>query len=106
MRYEVEQQIYEIDNAIFLLNLLNEPNMENPTKAELTESLKMANSCMKLMMRELAKKDITLKELNEDLRGEDNAHTITEKLEDMSKDIDKMNEVLDKSIEENEIGKN
>lgn len=74
MRYEVEQQISKIDNAMFLLNLLDDDSMDNPTEEELTESLKMATSCMKLMMRELAKKDITLKELNEELRGESHNH--------------------------------
>lgn len=74
MRYEVEQQINKIDNAMFLLNLLDDDSMDNPTEEELTESLKMATSCMKLMMRELAKKDITLKELNEELRCESYSH--------------------------------
>lgn len=74
MRYEVEQQISEIDNAMFLLNLLNDDSMDNPTEEELTESLKMATSCMKLMMQELAKKNITLKELNKELRGESHNH--------------------------------
>ena len=74
MRYEVKQQISKIDNAMFLLNLLDDDSMDNPTEEELTESLKMATSCMKLMMRELAKKNITLKELNEELHGESHNH--------------------------------
>ena len=74
MRYEVEQQISKIDNAMFLLNLLDGDSMDKPTEEELTESLKIATSCMKLMMRELAKKNITLKEFNEELRGKNHNH--------------------------------
>lgn len=69
MRYEVKQQIDKINNATFILNLSDMSNMTKPTEEELKESLKIATSCMTLMMRELAKKDITLKELNEEIRG-------------------------------------
>ncbi len=74
MRYEVEQQIIKIDSAMFLLNLLDDDSMCNPTEEELTESLKIATSCMKLMIRELAKKNITLQELHGELCGKSHNH--------------------------------
>ena len=74
MRYEVEQQIIKIDSAMFLLNLLDDDSMCTPTEEELTESLKIATSCMKLMIRELAKKNLTLRELHEELCGKSHNH--------------------------------
>lgn len=81
MRYEVEKQIQEIDNAIAILELREIPNMKKPTEEELELALKKATSCMRLMVRELSKKDITMKELNEELRGESHKPMDVEDLE-------------------------
>lgn len=83
MRYEVEKQIEEIDKALAIIEMRKIPNMKKPTEEELEFALKKAASCMSLMLRELSKKDITMKELNEELRGENNTHTMAEKRKGM-----------------------
>lgn len=70
MRYEVEKQINEINEALAILGLREIPNMKEPTKDELEFALKKATSCMTLIVRALSHKDMTMKEFNEELRGE------------------------------------
>lgn len=69
MRYEVQQQIDEIDKALAIIEMRKIPNMKKPTEEELEFALKKASSCMTLMIRELSRKDITMKELNEELHN-------------------------------------
>lgn len=69
MRYEVQEQIKEIDTALFIIRMSEIPEMK-VSDEELEASLKKAESCMCLMMRVLAQKDITMKELNNSLRND------------------------------------
>lgn len=63
MRYEVQQQVDDIDKALFILGLREIPNMKQPTEEEFEDALKKAKSCMKLMMHEMIRQDKTMKEM-------------------------------------------
>ena len=63
MRYDVQQQIDDIDKALFILELREMPNMKQPTEEELETALKKARSCMKLVIREIIRQDKTMKEM-------------------------------------------
>lgn len=63
MRYDVQQQVDDIDKALAILGLRNIPNMKQPTKEEFENALKKAESCMKLTMCEMIRQDKTMKEM-------------------------------------------
>lgn len=67
MRYEVQQSIDELNKALGIIGMMKIPNMKPPTDEELEFALNKGLSCMTLMMRILSKKDMTMKELNENL---------------------------------------
>ena len=67
MRYEVEKQVEEIDKALGIITLYQIPNME-VTREELEIALRKAESCMKLVMNTLCRKDVTMKEWNDGLK--------------------------------------
>lgn len=62
MRYEVQKQIEDIDKALGTITMYQIPNMKIPQE-EMYEALKKAESCMKLVMRELCQQDKTMKEI-------------------------------------------
>ena len=63
MRYDVQQQVDNIDKALFILRLREIPNMKQPTEEEFGDALKKAESCMKLMIHEMIRQDKTMKEM-------------------------------------------
>lgn len=63
MRYDVQQQVNDIDKALFILGLREMPNMEHPTEEELETALKKAESCMKLTIHEMIRQDKTMREM-------------------------------------------
>lgn len=70
MKDEVQQQINELDKALGIIGMMKIPNMKPPTDKELEFALNKVSSCMTLMTRILSKKDMTMKELNENLYEE------------------------------------
>ena len=62
MKYEVQQQIEEIDKALAIIGMREIPDMK-VTEEELETALKKAESCMKLTMREMIRQDKTMKEM-------------------------------------------
>lgn len=67
MRYEVQQQLTEINNALSILCMRDIPNFQNPSEEEMEFALKIAQSCMTVMISTLSKHDITLKEFYNEL---------------------------------------
>lgn len=63
MRYDVQQQIDDVDKALAILGLREIPNMKQPTKEEFEYALKKAESCMKLVIHEMIRQDKTMKEM-------------------------------------------
>lgn len=63
MKYEVQQQIEEIDKALAILGLREIPNMKKPTEEEFETALKKAESCMKLTIHEMIRQDKTMREM-------------------------------------------
>ena len=63
MRYDVQQQVDDIDKALAILGLREIPNMKQPTEEEFEYALKKAESCMKLMIHEMIRQDKTMKEM-------------------------------------------
>lgn len=62
MRYEVQQQIEEIDKALAIIGMKEIPDMK-VTEEQLSVALKKAESCMRLTMREMIRQDKTMKEI-------------------------------------------
>ena len=62
MRYEVQQQIDEIDKALSIIGMKEIPDMK-VTEEELSVALKKAESCMRLTMSEMIRQDKTMKEI-------------------------------------------
>ena len=62
MKYEVQQQIEEIDKALAIIGMREIPDMK-VTEEELETALKKAESCMRLTMREMIRQDKTMKEM-------------------------------------------
>ena len=63
MRYDVQQQVNDIDKALFILGLREMPNMKQPTDEEFETALKKAESCMKLTIHEMMRQDKTMREM-------------------------------------------
>lgn len=63
MRYDVQQQVNDIDKALFILGLREMPNMKQPTDEEFETALKKAESCMKLTIHEMIRQDKTMREM-------------------------------------------
>ena len=63
MRYDVQQQVDDIDKALAILGLREIPNMKQPTEKEFETALKKAESCMKLTIHEMIRQDKTMKEM-------------------------------------------
>lgn len=63
MRYDVQQQVDDIDKALAILGLRKIPNMKQPTEQEFEDALKKAESCMKLVIHEMIRQDKTMKEM-------------------------------------------
>ena len=63
MRYDVQQQVDDIDKALAILGLREIPNMKQPTEEEFETALKKAESCMKLTIHEMIRQDKTMKEM-------------------------------------------
>lgn len=62
MKYEVQQQIEEIDKALAIIGMREIPDMK-VTEEEFEYALKKAESCMKLMIHEMIRQDKTMKEM-------------------------------------------
>ena len=62
MKYEVQQQIEEIDKALAIIGMREIPDMK-VTEEELETALKKAESCMRLTMLEMIRQDKTMKEM-------------------------------------------
>ena len=63
MRYDVQQQVNDIDKALFILGLREMPNMKQPTDEEFETALKKAESCMKLTIHKMIRQDKTMREM-------------------------------------------
>lgn len=70
MKYEVMKQAEEINHAIAVFDYLTDPTMKNPSEEEMRMAIKKAASCMTLMVRMLCDKDMTMRDLNNELREE------------------------------------
>lgn len=66
MRYEVQKQVEEIDKALGTITMYQIPNMA-VSKEELEVALRKAETCMKLMMIVLSKKDKTMREIKDEI---------------------------------------
>ena len=62
MKYEVQQQIEEIDKALAIIGMREIPDMK-VTEKEFEKALKKAESCMKLTIHEMIRQDKTMKEM-------------------------------------------
>lgn len=67
MKYEVQQQIEEIDKALAIIGMREIPDMK-VTEEELSAALKKAESCMRLTIHEMIRQDKTMKEIYHDKR--------------------------------------
>lgn len=76
MRYDVMNDFEKIDHALWLLGLRNEEGMKPATEEEVEESLKVAESCMNLMSKTVATKNVTRKEWGHILRGNVNKEPV------------------------------
>lgn len=75
-RYDVMKDLEKIDHALCLLGLRNEEGMKPATEEEFEESLKIAESCMNLMLKTVASKNVTRKEWGHILRGNVNKEPV------------------------------
>lgn len=62
MKYEVQQQVEEIDKALAIIGMREIPDMK-VTEEEFETALKKAESCMKLTIHEMIRQDKTMREM-------------------------------------------